>query len=91
MMTELNCWCLVEGDLLYLLLGFFPSLTSEEIILSDYIACESTFLAGRALLSSSLYSLVERKGNFSAVYCDMSVQFFPGPLCAQPAPCFNLV
>lgn len=80
MMTELNCWCLVEGDLLYLLLGFFPSLTSEEIILSDYIACESTFLAGRALLSSSLYSLVERKGNFSAVYCDMSVQFFPGPL-----------
>lgn len=71
MMTELNCWCSVEGDLLYLLLGFFPSQTSEEIILSDCIACESAFLAGRALLSSSLYNLaVERKGNFSAVYCD---------------------
>lgn len=28
-----------------------PPLTSGEIILLDYMACESVFLAGRALLS----------------------------------------
>lgn len=66
----------MEGDLLYrivLLHFFFPLWTSEEIILSDYVACESTFLAGRALLSTYLYDLAGKKGNFSTVYRDMSV------------------
>lgn len=45
------------------------------------IAYESTFLTGRAQLRTNLYNLaVERKGNFPAVYCDISGQLLPGPL-----------
>ena len=70
---------------------FFPPWTSEEILLSDYIACESAFLAGRALLSTYLYDLAgEQKGNFSTVYCDMSVYLAVPPKCSPSPACSAL-
>lgn len=74
------------------LLCFFLTWTSEEIVLSNYIDCESAFLAGRALLSPYLYELAgENTGNFSTVYCHMFVslasssQVLPKPslLCSS--------
>jgi len=56
------------------LLGFSLPWISEEILLSVYIALESTFLAGGAMLSIYLYDLGgEKKGNFSTMCRDMSV------------------
>lgn len=73
------------------LLGFFsPPWTWEEILLSDYIACELTFLEHRALLSIYLYDVLEREETFPQCI-DMSVslagfsQVLPKPslLCSS--------